>query len=153
MLKRPIMPIATALALLAAAGWADAQQPPDCPTVEADRGIPVELRIGDLVLRAQVSSEVRDSAEGTRVEGRLIGCERAPADAMADDPSGDPSVQGLTGVLRLLHDLRVGLELGPTQEGRCVRARLDVTDGAGSLPGTSGDGPIALELCGLPLKR
>jgi hypothetical protein len=155
MLRRPLMPIAAMFALLVVAAPAAAQQPADCPAVEDGTGTPVELRIGDFILRAQVTSDGGETGEGTRVQGRLVGCERDPRiPSPADDADAvEPRVSGLGSMLRLLHDLRIGLEMGPAQEGSCMRARLEITDAAGGLVGTAGERPVALELCGLPFSR
>jgi hypothetical protein len=155
MLRSPLVPIAALFALLALAAPTVAQQPADCPAVEDGTGTPVELRIGDFVLRAQVTSDAGVTGEGTRVEGRLVGCERdARIPAPADDADAvEPRANGLGSMLRLLHDLRIGLEMGPAEEGSCMRARLEITDAAGGLVGTAGERPVALELCGLPFTR
>jgi hypothetical protein len=152
---RLLVPIGTVFVLLMAAGPANAQQPLGCPTVEEGPGTPVELRIGDFVLRAQVTGDAGDAVEGTRVEGRLIGCERdprIPADPV-DGGVADAAPLGLGPVLRVLHDLTVGLELGPSRDGRCVRARVDFKDAAGGTAEASGGQPLAMELCGLPFSR
>lgn len=155
MTKRVLMAIGLAAGLLLPAAQADAQQPLGCPTVEEGDGPPIELRIGDVVLRAEVKSTAAEGGEGTRVEGRLVGCEyerRIPADPDAADaePGTDP-VAGLASALRLLHDLRVGLELGPGEDGRCVRAKVDVADAASGAAGAA-ERPLSLELCGLPVR-
>jgi hypothetical protein len=157
MLHRLLMSAAIAVAPVLLAAPGAAQQPGDCPAVEAGRGTPVEVRVGDMVLRAQISSEADQSGEGTRVEGRLIGCERDPRiPPPADDtpaPAAGAEHDGLGSVLRLLHDLRVGFELGPVQDGRCVRAQIDVTDSAGGVPVATRERPLAVELCGLSFDR
>jgi hypothetical protein len=152
--KRPLMPMASLFAVLLTAAAAQAQQPLGCPAVEEGKGTPVELRIGDFVLRAQVTSDAGEPGEMSRVEGRLIGCENdpriAPPAGDADDPTaGERAERGFGAMLRLLHDLRIGLELGPTRDGGCVSARLEITDAAGGLAPAE-DRPIALELCGFP---
>jgi hypothetical protein len=152
---RPLVPMGTVFALLVLGGPATAQQPIGCPTVEEGRGTPVELRIVDFVLRGQITGDAGDAVEGTRVEGRLIGCERdprIPADPV-DGEMAEAAPLGLASMLRVLHDLTVGLELGPTRDGRCVRASIDFTDAAGGTAGTSDGQPLALELCGLPFGR
>jgi hypothetical protein len=146
----------TAAALLAAAP-AEGQQGA-CPPVEAGSAPPVEIRVGDRLLRAQVTRESGDS-EGRRVEVRLVGCERAGDDAdllgVAEEEGGAEAVEELAGaastLLRVLHDLRVGLELAPGQDGRCVRASVDVVDAAAGAGGVSPE-PVAVELCGLPVR-
>jgi hypothetical protein len=150
MLKR-LIPASALLLLAVAARPAGAQEAPACPPVEDGAGVPVELRVGDIVLRAQVSSA--DGAEGARVEGRLVGCARDRAGS-PQEPEGDPvagdAFGGPGAVLRLLHDLRVALELGPAKDGRCVRASVEVSDDGGSLPQSPAGRPLGIELCGLP---
>jgi hypothetical protein len=162
MSTRTFVAIALGAGLLLAPAPGGAQQAAGCPVVEEGDAPPLELRFGDFVLRAQVKSSTGETGEGARVEGRLIGCEHdpripeAPVDPAADGPvgveldrAGDPAA-AFASALRLLHDLRVGLELAPGQDGRCVRASVDVTDAANDFGGTGGDRPLSLELCGLP---
>jgi hypothetical protein len=126
--------------LLILAGPVEAQEPAGCPAVEEEATVPVELRFGDLVLRARVASGANEAGDGTRVEGRLVGCERTEAEA---DVAPD-----VAPVLRLLHDLRLAFELAPVgEDGRCIRAGIEVSDAAGELAGTGSDGPVAVELC------
>jgi hypothetical protein len=157
--NRLFVAIALGGGLLLAPAQSDAQQPAGCPAVEEGAAPPLELRFGDFVLRAQVQSSTGATGEGARVEGRLIGCEydpriqEAPAGPVGVElePAADPAA-AFASALRLLHDLRVGLELAPGKDGRCVRASVDVTDAAGEHGATAGDQPISLELCGLPFR-
>jgi hypothetical protein len=159
MVKRTFVAIALAGGLFLVPGQSDAQQAAGCPALEEGDAPPLELRFGDMVLRAQVRSTAGQTGEGTRVEGRLIGCEHDPRIPAAPDgplgaeleQAGDPSA-AFASALRLLHDLRVGLELAPGQDGRCVRASVDVTDAASDLAGSGGDRPLSFEFCGLPLR-
>lgn len=155
MSKHPVVPIATILVLLAGAGSAGAQQSDGCPAVEDGVGTPIELRIGDFVLRAQVTGDAGESGEGTRVEGRLVGCERdRRIQASPDDTDATAPPSAGTGILfHLLHDLRIGLELGPARDGECVRARLEIMEAVTGVAGTAGEQPLAVELCGLPFTR
>jgi hypothetical protein len=155
MVKRALMPMAPVIAVLLVATAAGAQEPLGCPVIEEEAGTPVELRIGDFVLRAQVTGDAGETGESTRVQGRLIGCERDRRIGATGDEAdaGDAELRGLASVLRVLHDLRIGLELGPAREGRCVRAQLEVSDAAGGVAGTAGERPVAVELCGFPFSR
>jgi hypothetical protein len=154
MVKRVLMAIALAGGLLLTVAQGDAQQPLGCPVVEDGDGPPIELRIGDFVLRAEVKSVAAEGGEGTRVEGRLVGCEyerRIPADPEAAD--AEPGTEAVAGLaLRLLHDLRVALELAPGDDGRCVRAKVDVADAASAAVDTAAERPLSVELCGLPIR-
>lgn len=146
-----------AAALFAAPAPTHAQGASDCPEIEEGEARPVELRIGDLVLRAQVRTEATGE-DGTRVEGRLISCERdrviGPADAGAEADAADPAeaadVAGVATVLRLLRDFRIAFDLGNPDEAGCIRAALDVQDSAGQRPTAGADRPLAVEICGLP---
>jgi hypothetical protein len=151
------MPIVlfSALAALAVPGAGlGAQQPLGCPVAEDGAGTPIELRVGDLVLRAQISSERAGDGAGARVEGRLIGCEReqriGAAEADPDDATGDAPARPVS-VLRLLHDLRVAFEVVPGADG-CVRAELDVEESKAGRPADVAERPLTLQLCGLPLR-
>jgi hypothetical protein len=156
MVKRVLMAIALAGGLLLPAAEGDAQQPIGCPVAEEGDGPPIELRIGDFVLRAEVKSGVAEGGEGTRVEGRLVGCEyerRIPSEpGAAEAEPGTEAVAGFASALRLLHDLRVGLELAPGADGRCVRAKVDVADATSEAAGTAAERPVSVELCGLPIR-
>jgi hypothetical protein len=159
MANRLFVAIALGGGLLLAPAQSDAQQPAGCPAVEEGDAPPLELRFGDFVLRGQVQSSAGATGEGARVEGRLIGCEydpriqEAPAGPVGVElePAADPET-AFASALRLLHDLRVGLELAPGQDGRCVRASVDVTDAARDHGATAVDRPLSLELCGLPFR-
>jgi hypothetical protein len=162
MSTRTFVAIALGAGLLLAPAPGGAQQATGCPVIEEGDAPPLELRFGDFVLRAHVKGSTGETGDGVRVEGRLIGCEHdpripeAPDDPAADGPVGveldrttDPAA-AFASALRLLHDLRVALELAPGQDGRCVRASVDVTDAASDVGKTAEDRPLSLELCGLP---
>jgi hypothetical protein len=143
-----------AAALFAAPAPTHAQAASDCPEIEEGEAHPVELRIGDFVLRAQVRTEATGE-DGTRVEGRLISCERdrviGPAEADAEPDAAEAAdVAGVATVLRLLRDFSVALDLGSRDADGCIRAGLDVKDSAGQRPTAGADRPLAVEICGLP---
>lgn len=135
----PMFVLAALFGLAIPAGGLQAQDPGSCPAVEESEAPPIELRIGDFVLRAQVSSD-RAETDGTRVEGRLIGCER---EQRIGEEGADP-----VSVLRVLQDLRVAFQFTPEADG-CIRAEVDVEDAA--RPADGPDRPLTLQLCGLPL--
>lgn len=163
-----------AAALFLVATPARAQQPlgqpvePEaaaCPSADPNDGTPLELRMAGRLLRVQV----RDLAEGgdsARVQLRLVGCDTAGADTASVGAPSDTAVAEAGGgaespLLRLMHDLRVGLELAPTEDGRCIRAQIAFDDRAGphapadpaagaeSAAAARGE-PVGVELCGLP---
>jgi hypothetical protein len=145
------IPLAAAAALFFAAAPALAQQPAqDCPAPEPGMETPVEVRIAGMVLRAQVSSQGSTAAgDSARVEARLVSCEdpsRRGADAGAAAAPGD-------GLLRLLSDLRLGIQLTPSADGRCYRAQIHVSDDAADARRNRGDEPVGIELCGLNIGR
>jgi hypothetical protein len=127
---------------------APAQGVADCPEIEGGEGHPIELRIGGFVFKAHVRTDRADE-DGTRVEGRLISCER---EALIVDPdtANIPDHAGVASVLRLLNDFRVSFDLNLADETGCIRAGVDVTDAAGQRAATELDRPLALEICGLP---
>jgi hypothetical protein len=155
---------AAGAAMLLATAPAAAQQPvaqqpvphavQECPAAEPGT-TPVELRIAGMVLRAQVKTEGGAApGDSTRVEARLVSCEedrRIAADEDVDHPL-DAAAASAEGLLRVLSDLRLGIQLTPSADGRCFRAQLDVRDdGPTAARGTGLDGPLGIELCGLPV--
>jgi hypothetical protein len=143
--------LCAAAALAASAAPALAQQHArDCPPARAGAAAPVELRIAGIVLRMELQAEGTAAAgDSARLDARLVGCEdasrrHADADAGAAAPGG--------GLLRLLHDVRFGLQFAPSADGRCIRARVDVRDEGPDAGRDTGE-PVAFELCGLPFGR
>jgi hypothetical protein len=127
----------------------------ECPVVEAG-SMPIELRIGGRVLRAEIRTDGGAApGDSARVQARLVSCEDAglrSAEADVEEPAGAAAVTGE--LLRLLSDLRVGIQTAPSADGRCVRAQLDVRDdGPTAARGTGLDGPLGIEMCGLPVDR
>lgn len=152
-MRRYVTPIILAAALVAAPAATDAQASADCPAIADRDAHPIELRIGDFVLRAQVRTDHSDE-DGTRLEGRLISCERERVIGEADAPDSPdhdvPDHAAMATVLRLLHDFRVAFELGSTDQAGCIRAGVDVRDAAAQRPAAEGGRPLAVEICGLP---
>jgi hypothetical protein len=149
--KNPITPmalVAVALAMVVSTAPAAAQAATECPAAEAGT-TPLELRIGEFLLRAQLSTRSGAAGEGSRIEGRLVQCEEErllgdPVDA--DDAAAAVSTLS---VLRILHDLRVAFEVQPEEDG-CIRASFDVAEGKTGRPAGAADRPVSLQLCGLP---
>lgn len=138
-----------------------------CPAADASEGMPLELRVAGRLMRVQIQDTAEDG-EGAHLQVRLVECDATGA----EDGAGAGPAEGAAGgsggesgspLFRLMHDLRVGLELAPTEDGRCVRARIAIDDraempaadpatgvSAGAAAATGPQEPVALELCGLP---
>lgn len=125
----------------------------ECPAVEAG-SLPIELRISGRVLRAEIRMDGGAApGDSARVQARLVSCEDAglhPAEADAEVTAGAAAVAGE--LFRVLSDLRVGIQLAPSADGRCVRAQLDVRDD-GPTRRAGPEQPLGVELCGLPFGR
>lgn len=138
-----------------------------CPAADPSEGTPLELRVAGRLMRVQI----RDTAEeedGAHLQLRLVGCDATGAKEVAGASPSEEAAGGSGGesgspFLRLMHDLRVGLELAPTEDGRCVRARIAVDDRAETAAADRAAGapaeaasataprrPVGVELCGLP---
>lgn len=172
--------LCTVAALFLAAESALAQQPlgvpvdehtaehaAACPSVDESDGVPLELRIASLLMRVQVRDLARpegrpegEEGNGAGVQVRLVSCDAASSHGVDDargpddaDAADARDADAESPLLRLIHDLRVGLALEPTEEGRCLRARFAIADQAGpaaaGVAGAASD-PVDLELCGLP---
>lgn len=141
-----------------------------CPSVDESDGVPLELRIAGLLMRVQVrdlarpegrpEGELGEEENGAGVQVRLVSCDAASSHGVDDargpddaDAADARDADAESPLLRLIHDLRVGLELEATEEGRCLRARFAIADQAGpaaaGVAGAASD-PVDLELCGLP---
>jgi hypothetical protein len=123
----------------------------ECPAVEAG-SLPIELRIAGRVLRAEIRTDGGAApGDSAAVQARLVSCEDAGlrpagAETQADETAG---VAAAGELLRVLSDLRIGIQLAPSADGRCVRAQLDVRDDGPTRRAGAGQ-PIGVELCGLP---
>jgi hypothetical protein len=124
----------------------------ECPTVETG-SMPIELRIGGRVLRAEIRTDGGAApGDSARVQARLVSCEDAGLRSAEADVE-EPGAAAVTGeLLRLLSDLRVGIQMAPSADGRCVRAQLDVRDD-GPTRRAGPEQPLGVELCGLPFGR
>lgn len=145
----------TGAALLFVPTVAAAQERAECPEAAAEDGRPVELRIAGIVMRAQVKERPAAHEDGTSVEVRVVGCQEERGETEGDANAGETR-DDVAGILRVFQDLWVGLELGPSEDGRCMRASFAVKDarpGAADEGGAELDEPIGLELCGLPFGR
>lgn len=160
--------LSAAAALLVAVGPAESQESArqsiqTCP--EAESGTtPVELRIGGMVVRAEFKYEGTTAAgDSTRVQARLVTCENTEQrSAVGGDAEEHPDQHAIEeagaatadGLLRVLSDLRLGIQLTPSADGRCFRAQLDVrAEGPDARLGDAPDRPLGIELCGLPFGR
>lgn len=145
--------VLAAVAVFFSASPLAAQQPmAECPAPEPGATTPIELRIAGIVLRAEVNADVGAVAgDSTRLDARLVSCEDPTR--RAQEPRAEPGARPADSVLRLLNDLRLGILLAPSSDGRCFRARIEVSDHAQAVRNGRGNGPLGLELCGLPIGR
>lgn len=133
-----------------------------CPSADPNDGTPLELRMAGRLVRVQVR-DLAEDIDGASVQVRLVGCDTADSEGDGEEPTGagtsdaaeSPRSDNGSPLLRLMHDLRVGLELAPTDEGRCIRARIAFDDRGATAPPPAGAGrapgePVEVELCGLP---
>ncbi|HUH13905.1 MAG TPA: hypothetical protein VMK65_12390 [Longimicrobiales bacterium] len=144
-LARMLLPT---LAALLFAVPAVAQEARACPDVEPGDVRPIELRIAGVLLRVQVAEQPMAVAEGTSVDVRLVACEEeAGSEAGRADEAAAAGER--SGLLRVLHDLRLGVAVGPSADGRCMRARFDLPrDSAAGPDAAAPPEPLRFELCG-----
>lgn len=144
-LARTLLPT---LATLLFAVPAAAQEARACPAVEPGDVRPIELRVAGVLLRVQVAERPVDVEEGTSVDVRLVACEEEEGSGTGRADEAAAVGEG-SGLLRVLHDLSLGVALGPSADGRCMRARFDIPrDRVGGADAAAPAEPLRFELCG-----
>jgi hypothetical protein len=147
--SRITLPVAAA-ALCFMASPVLAQQPvAPCPEVDSAGETPVEVRVLGMVIRAHVNAAGTTAAgDSARLDARLVSCE--DVSRIGADPDAAAAGDGL---LRLLSDLRLGIQLAPSADGRCFRAQIEVADDGPDARRSRVEEPVGIELCGLPIGR